>query len=100
MSTKNEVILPGKIYTKLPKELLKEIYRYIPGKGRFRWVEYESGHNPLYVEERAKRICEKALEGRSISDIAADHDISERHVKRILSDNGIQKRKENKGLCR
>ena len=86
--------MAGKIHKLLPKELIKEIYRYIPEKCRFRWVQYESGFNPVYVEERNQRICQKRLQNITVKEIAAEENLSMMHVNRILKDNGIQVQEE------
>lgn len=77
----------------LPDEILERVSSAAAGR-RFSFPGHASKHNPFYRRKRNQQICRRGEEGATISELVAEFRLSDRHIKRILSDNGVQIRSE------
>jgi hypothetical protein len=80
----------GDIHKHLPKEIYKELRKYLPENGgRFRIPPEGSPHDPFYREDRDKRICEMRMKGYTINEIAENFELAKITIHRILKANGL-----------
>jgi hypothetical protein len=86
--------LPGRFFDLLTEESARGVTAKAPGGGRLRFPPWESSHNPYFVRDRKKAICDEILDGEIKKTVAENHKISLRHVEKILRENGIEIRKE------
>ena len=96
--------MAGIIYGLLPKNLNREIKKYIPNGGRFRFAPDGSKYNPISIEERNKQICQKCNEGLQTYELAELFHLTKRTIRRILKKNGLTdepyKKKPRKEMLR
>lgn len=88
--------MPGKIFDLLPDEILREVSKYLPEGGRFRYPSERSKHNPIYLKDRNRKICIEKTQGKSTSEIAKLFNLTKRSIQNILKDNGLQELPQKK----
>ena len=86
--------MAGKLFESMPEDEGRAFIATHPNGGRFRSPPQISKHNPYFLKDRKKAVCQEALAGEAREDIARKHRISIATVKRYLKENGIQTRKE------
>lgn len=86
--------MAGRFFKLLPEDMVREFLARNPGGGRFRFPPAESKHNPLFLADRKKAVCQAIIAGESREDTAIRHKITVRTVERYLKENNIGTRKE------
>lgn len=86
--------MAGKFFEVVTEEFAREIIAKMPNGWRFRTPPMMSKHNPYFVWDRKKAVCEAILSGEDRKAVAEKHKICMSTVEKILKENGIQPRKE------
>lgn len=88
--------MPGKIFDLLPDEILRDLSKYLPEGGRFRYPSERSKHNPIYLRDRNRRICIEKTQGKSTREIAKLFNLTKRSIQNILKVNGLNELPQKK----
>jgi DNA invertase Pin-like site-specific DNA recombinase len=84
----------GRTFNELPEEQRRALTLKYPNGGRFRHPPLVSTHNPDFVDDRNKAVCQEYLSGSTKEEIIERHKICMRTIEKILRNNGIETRKE------